>query len=66
MTAFVVDRCGIEIEPEVAASYRSSAWLERQLSPSIADPMSAAPLSRSPRKIPDERYLDVEFVAMYW
>lgn len=66
MTAFVADRCGLEVEPEVAALYRSTAWMERQPSSSVVNGMSAAALTRSTTKIPDERYLDVEFVAMYW
>ena len=66
MELFVAERCGLEVEPEIAALCRSTAWMERQLTPSSVARTSAVPPTHSATKLPDERYLDVEFVAMYW
>jgi hypothetical protein len=67
MTSFVAERCGIDVGLEVAARCRSTAWIERDLSPSsTVEGGSMVPAASSMSLSPDARYLDVEFVAMYW
>jgi hypothetical protein len=67
VTSFVANRFGIEIEPEVAALCRSVAWMDRlMISSAPIEGMSGSLLSAPTPASPTERYLDVEFVAMYW
>ena len=66
VTSFVAERFGIQIEPEVAALCRSVAWMDRLVPSAPIEGMSGTALSGAAPESPAERYLDVEFVAMYW
>jgi hypothetical protein len=65
ITSFVAQRCGVDVEAEVAAQCRSTVWLERHLSPNTVEATSMV-AEASSASFSEARYLDVEFVAMYW
>lgn len=52
----------IAVDPVVAAQLRFSAWTESDSALRATDPAEHSP----PAEQADERYLDVEFVAIYW
>jgi hypothetical protein len=63
VTEFIEQALSVTVDPVVAAQLRHAAWMEADPALRVTD-LGTHTEARTPHQ--DERYLDVEFVAIYW
>ncbi len=66
IAAFVLARSGLERDPSVVAGYREMALADADMDLSGQPTSLVAPVSAPLAPSPKERFLDTEFVAIYW